>query len=142
MTTINRLLYATDLSPISEPAWNEARRLGRLFDAEILFLHVVAPPLVFPVEGYFPPQMYQELVRSARRDAEKGFDRLLAAWWARASRSGSASRRGRRPSGSSRSQLKRLPISWSSELTAARASSAPFSEASLTGSFARRRARS
>ena len=79
MTTIHRILYATDLSSTSEPAWDEAQRLGRLFKAEILLLHVVAPPLVFPVEGYFPPELYQELLRSARRDAEKGLDRLLGA---------------------------------------------------------------
>jgi nucleotide-binding universal stress UspA family protein len=77
MTTINRILYATDLSSTSEPAWDEARRLGRLFNAEILLLHVVAPPLVVPVEGYFPPELYKELLRNARHDAEKGFDRLL-----------------------------------------------------------------
>lgn len=79
MTTINRILYATDLSSTSEPAWDETRRLGRLFNAEILLLHVVAPPLVFPVEGYFPPELYQELLRNAGRDAEKGLDRLLGA---------------------------------------------------------------
>jgi nucleotide-binding universal stress UspA family protein len=77
MTTIHRILYATDLSSTSEPAWDEARRLGRLFNAEILLLHVVSPPLVFPVEGYFPPELYADLLRTARRDAEKGFDRLL-----------------------------------------------------------------
>ncbi len=77
MTTIHRILYATDLSSTSEPAWDEARRLGRLFKAEILLLHVVSPPLVFPVEGYFPPEAYENLLRNERRDAEKSFDRLL-----------------------------------------------------------------
>jgi nucleotide-binding universal stress UspA family protein len=77
MTTIKRILYATDLSPISEPAWQEAREFGRLFDAEILLVHVV-PLVMLPLEGYFPPQMYDELVQGARREAEAGFDRLLA----------------------------------------------------------------
>ncbi len=77
MTTINRILYATDLSATSEAAWSEARRLGRLFDAEIVILHVVTPPVVFPVEGYFPPDLYQEYLRSAQHDAERGLDRLL-----------------------------------------------------------------
>jgi nucleotide-binding universal stress UspA family protein len=77
MATINRIVYATDLSSTAEPAWDEARRLGRLFNAEILLLHVVAPPLVVPVEGYFPPRLYEELLRTTRRDAEKGLDRLL-----------------------------------------------------------------
>ena len=76
MTTIKRILYATDLSPISEPAWQEARQFGRLFDAEILLVHVV-PLVMLPLEGYFPPQMYDELVQGARREAEAAFDRLL-----------------------------------------------------------------
>jgi nucleotide-binding universal stress UspA family protein len=77
MTPINRILYATDLSATSEPAWDEARRLGRLFNAEILVLYVVAPPVVLPVEGYFPPDLYEEVLRDARRHAEKALDRLL-----------------------------------------------------------------
>jgi nucleotide-binding universal stress UspA family protein len=76
MTTVNRIVYATDLSSTSEPAWDEARRLGRLFNAELLLLHVVSPPFV-PVEGYFPPGLYEELLRTTRHDAEKGLDRLL-----------------------------------------------------------------
>jgi nucleotide-binding universal stress UspA family protein len=76
-TTIHRILYATDLSPASGPAWDEARRLGRLFGAEVLVLHVVAPPPVFPVEGYIPPQVYEDLLKSARRDAQERFDALL-----------------------------------------------------------------
>jgi nucleotide-binding universal stress UspA family protein len=77
MAAIHRILYATDLSSTSEPAWDEVRRLGQLFKAEILLLHVVSPPLVFPVEGYLPPEVYADLLRHARRDAERGFDRLL-----------------------------------------------------------------
>ena len=76
MTTIKLILYATDLSPISEPAWHEARQFGRLFDAEILLVHVV-PLVMLPLEGYFPPQMYDELVQGARREAEAALDRLL-----------------------------------------------------------------
>ena len=77
MTTIQRILYATDLSAASEPAWDEARRLGRLLGAEILLLHVVPPPPFLPIEGYVPPQMYEDLLGSARRDAQERFDRLL-----------------------------------------------------------------
>jgi nucleotide-binding universal stress UspA family protein len=76
MMRIQRILYATDLSSVSEPAWREAKQLGRLFNAEILLVHVV-PFVVLPTEGYFPPQLYDELVKSARREAESGSDRLL-----------------------------------------------------------------
>lgn len=77
MTAIHRIVYATDLSSVSEPAWGEARRLGRLFGAEIVLLHVVPPPFILPAEGYFPPHLYEELVQNARRAAKDGFDRLL-----------------------------------------------------------------
>lgn len=77
-TTIHRIVYATDLSPASEPAWKEAQLLGRVCGAEIVLLHAVAPPPVIPTEAYIPPQVYEELLASARREAEDGFDRLLA----------------------------------------------------------------
>ena len=77
MTTIERILYATDLSATSEPAWDEARRLGRLLGAEILLLHVVPPPPFLHIEGCVPSQMYEDLLGSARRDAQERFDRLL-----------------------------------------------------------------
>jgi nucleotide-binding universal stress UspA family protein len=77
MATIHRILYATDLSAASEPAWDEAQRLGRLFGAEIVLLHVVAPPPIVPVEAYVPAQVYQDLLESARRDAQERLDRVL-----------------------------------------------------------------
>jgi nucleotide-binding universal stress UspA family protein len=77
MTAIHRIVYATDLSSVSEPAWDETRRLGRLFGAEILLLHVFAPPFVLPTEGYVPADLYEELLQYARRTAQEGFDRLL-----------------------------------------------------------------
>jgi nucleotide-binding universal stress UspA family protein len=76
MTTIRSILCATDLSPASEAAWDEAQRLARLFDAEVVLLHVV-PPVPIPIEGYFPPQMYQELVDGASREAQAGMEAWL-----------------------------------------------------------------
>jgi nucleotide-binding universal stress UspA family protein len=76
MPTIQRILYATDLTSVSEPAWHEARQLGRLFGAEIVLVHVT-PSMMLPLEGYFPPHLYDELVESARREAEARFDRVL-----------------------------------------------------------------
>jgi nucleotide-binding universal stress UspA family protein len=74
---IHRIVYATDLSPASEPAWNEAQRFGRLFGAEIVLLHVVAPLPISPVEGYVSPQVYEDLVGSTRLDAQEQLDRAL-----------------------------------------------------------------
>ena len=77
MTTIRRILCATDLSPASEPAWDEARLLAGLLGAELVVLHVV-PPMPIPLEGYFPPQTYQELVEGEQREAQASLDALLA----------------------------------------------------------------
>jgi nucleotide-binding universal stress UspA family protein len=77
MTTIHRLLYATDLSLAPEPAWDEAKRLGRLFGAEIVLLHVVPPPPGAPTEAYVPRRVYEDLLESVRRDARERFDALL-----------------------------------------------------------------
>jgi nucleotide-binding universal stress UspA family protein len=98
MTTIRRILCATDLSQASEPAWDEAQRLARLFGAELVLLHVV-PPLPIPLEGYFPPQMYQELAEGASREARAALEGLLARRadpgvkaWARVEEGGAAQR--------------------------------------------------
>ena len=76
MTTIRKILCATDLSPASEPAWEYAQLLGGLLKTEVLLLHVV-PPLPIPSAGYFPPDLYQELVTAGRREAREGLDRLV-----------------------------------------------------------------
>lgn len=76
MTPIRKILCATDLSPASEPAWEEAQLLARALGAELVLLHVV-PPVFVPMEGYFPPQMYQELVEGAEQEAQRHLDALL-----------------------------------------------------------------
>jgi nucleotide-binding universal stress UspA family protein len=53
MITIRQILCATDLSPASEPAWEEAQFLALILGAELLLLHVLPPPPV-PFEGSFP----------------------------------------------------------------------------------------
>src|SRR5262249_4176467 len=76
MTAIRQILCATDLSPASEPACEEALRLARAWQAELLLLHVI-PPVVFPAEGIFPPRLYRTLVDAVHREAHAGMDRLL-----------------------------------------------------------------
>jgi nucleotide-binding universal stress UspA family protein len=77
LTPIRQILCATDFSPASEPAWDEAQVLARALGAELLLLHVV-PPVLVPMEGYFPPRMYQELVEGAEREAKARLDTMLA----------------------------------------------------------------
>jgi nucleotide-binding universal stress UspA family protein len=77
MTTVNRIVCATDFSAASEAAWHEARLLGKLFDAEIVLVHAMEPPPIVPGEPYIPADIYEEVVVAMRREAEAGFDRLL-----------------------------------------------------------------
>jgi nucleotide-binding universal stress UspA family protein len=74
---IHRIACATDFSAASEGAWDEARLLGRLLDAEIVVVHAIPPPPTVPLEPYLPPAIYEDLLAGARREAEGGFDRLL-----------------------------------------------------------------
>ncbi|MFQ5960489.1 MAG: universal stress protein [Candidatus Methylomirabilales bacterium] len=43
LTTVQRILWATDLSPVSEAAWPFALRLADLMTAEVVLLHAVRP---------------------------------------------------------------------------------------------------
>ena len=43
LTTVQRILWATDLSPVSEAAWPYALRLADLLTAEVVLLHAVHP---------------------------------------------------------------------------------------------------
>jgi nucleotide-binding universal stress UspA family protein len=77
MATIRRILCATDLSPASEPAWEETRLLARVLGAEVLLLHVL-PLMAIPFEGYFPPSLYQEIAEATEREAGAILDTWLA----------------------------------------------------------------
>jgi len=77
MKTIHRVIYATDLSDASQGAWEDARRLGKLFDAEIVILHVATPPPVFLDAAYASAGIIEELRANARRDAETRLDGML-----------------------------------------------------------------
>jgi nucleotide-binding universal stress UspA family protein len=74
---IRRIVCATDLSPASEAAWQEAQLLAGLLKAEILLLHIV-PTLPLPTEGYLPPDLYQEVIEAGHRDAREALDRMVA----------------------------------------------------------------
>jgi nucleotide-binding universal stress UspA family protein len=76
MRAIRQILCATDLSPASEPAWDEAQALALACGAELLLFHVVAPG-GYPAEGLVPPRLHRELVDSVHREAHEGMGRLL-----------------------------------------------------------------
>ncbi|MFQ5804263.1 MAG: universal stress protein [Candidatus Methylomirabilales bacterium] len=43
LTVVRRILWATDLSPVSEEAWRYALTLADVFAAEVVLMHVVPP---------------------------------------------------------------------------------------------------
>ncbi len=67
-----RLLFATDFSVASRPAWKEALGVARAHGAAIRILHVVAPL----AEGQVARWAYAEAEAEARADARKRLERL------------------------------------------------------------------
>lgn len=77
MKGFRRILYATDFSNASRPAFAKAIEVARANRAELLIAHVL--PSVGPLgaEGYVTPRMYEEMETAIRRGAEKRLNSLL-----------------------------------------------------------------
>lgn len=69
MKALTRILYATDLSSASMPAWRMSQALARATKAQVVVLHVM-PTLPIPMEGYFDARTYQRLMDEGRSEAE------------------------------------------------------------------------
>jgi nucleotide-binding universal stress UspA family protein len=72
-----RILVATDLSPASRPAVDYALELARAWRAELVILHVVAPPAPLGTDAMVFPRVYEELEAQMRSDGERRLRRLL-----------------------------------------------------------------
>jgi nucleotide-binding universal stress UspA family protein len=80
MDTIRRIAYATDFSPASLAAFDEALRLARATGAELTVLHVLPSPVVPFVEGgYIPQEIWDQLLAGQRAHADREMDRLVQA---------------------------------------------------------------
>jgi nucleotide-binding universal stress UspA family protein len=78
MAAITRILYATDFSSFSAPAWEFARRLAGATGARLVVVHAV-PWIPVPIEGAFDARTYQRLVEESRAEALAELQRLAAA---------------------------------------------------------------
>ncbi len=78
MTTITRILYPTDFSEASMVVLAPLGTLARLFNAEVVLLHVIEP-LPLPAEGYFPTGVWQAYMDETRQEAVNQLDRLAGA---------------------------------------------------------------
>lgn len=83
-----RILFGTDFSAASRPAFRRAIELARQVRGRLLIAHVI--PSVGPLsdEGYMTPRMYEEMERAVRHSAQNQLDRLVA----RARKGGAAAR--------------------------------------------------
>lgn len=73
LTVVRRILWATDLSPVSEGAWRYAVKLADVFAAEVILLHVVRPPKLIgrATHPIPPPEGWRERdVSSLQRELE------------------------------------------------------------------------
>jgi nucleotide-binding universal stress UspA family protein len=77
METFRRILFATDLSPASASAFDEAIDLARMAGAELLIVHVYQPPALLPTDVSLSPAVYDELDTKLRESAEKDLSSLV-----------------------------------------------------------------
>lgn len=75
----HKILVATDFSPASGPAVNEATKLARKNGAELLIAHAYEPPSPLQVDGYVAPWIYNEWDDTLRKEAELALTPLVEA---------------------------------------------------------------
>ena len=83
-----RILFGTDFSPASMPAFQRAVALARQFRGRLQIVHVMPSGWPLGAEGYVTPRMYEEMEAAIRQSSQKQLDRLVA----RAKKSGVSAR--------------------------------------------------
>jgi nucleotide-binding universal stress UspA family protein len=74
---IRRILYPSDFSSASRPAFTKAIELAKQNRAQVIVAHVLAP--ILPVaDGYDAPQMYAQMEAASRKHGKKQLDALIA----------------------------------------------------------------
>jgi len=72
-------MHATDFSAASTAAFKRAVAMARADRAQLLIVHVMTPPsLALPGDGYVSPRLYEELETSARAQAQKRLQAIVA----------------------------------------------------------------
>ncbi|HEY7650885.1 MAG TPA: universal stress protein [Methylomirabilota bacterium] len=78
MTRIRRILYASDFSPASRPAFARAVALAKTDRAALTIVHVMIPVVPLVGYGYVSPALERDLTRRARAQAIKRIGALVA----------------------------------------------------------------
>jgi nucleotide-binding universal stress UspA family protein len=77
MAAFQRILMATDFSPVSEAAFDMAAQLARESKARLMVVHVYQIP-ASASSPYLPASVYFEFASAARIEAEKKLEELLS----------------------------------------------------------------
>ena len=78
MSRVRRILHPTDFSRASSAAFARAVQMAKADRAQLLIVHVLAPPLPIAGEGYISPSVYEDLEASSQKYAQKRMSALLA----------------------------------------------------------------
>lgn len=71
MSRLRRILHPTDFSSASSAAFARAVAMAKAERAQLLLVHVLAPPLPIAGEGYVSTKVYEDLEASARAYGRK-----------------------------------------------------------------------
>lgn len=77
MKHIKRILHATDFSPASERALEEAIDLAKQNDAELLVAHVIEPVRYVAGEEFGGPELYVRLEEITDQNAKASMKKLI-----------------------------------------------------------------
>jgi nucleotide-binding universal stress UspA family protein len=77
MSSFRRLLVATDFSPASQPAFEEACRIASDSGARLVVLHAYQIPTLASMKNA-PASLYEDFERAVRSDSERRLDALIA----------------------------------------------------------------
>jgi len=78
MSRIRRILHPSDFSRASAAAFGKAVELAKANRAELLVVHVLTPVIPMVGDGYISPKIYEELEATARAEAQRQMDALVA----------------------------------------------------------------
>lgn len=76
MKSFRRILYATDFSAASRPAFKKAIEVAKANGARLLIGHVLPSVGTLGWNGYVTPLMYKEMEQALRLGAEKKLERF------------------------------------------------------------------
>lgn len=78
MSQFRRILYASDFSPASRPAFRQALDLAQASRARLTVAHVYSTIVPLMGEGLATPQVYERWMADVRADAERRLRGLVA----------------------------------------------------------------